>query len=134
MAEKTINKAPSGRPERKPVGFRNRLAVYDQDPNYVYRWVNTNADGGDRIIIMEQAGYEKVPKSTHRTDTGRVDASALGSFETAPGGGGDTLVLMRIPREWYEEDQKAKQARVDELDSAQKRTPDGFYGKILSEK
>lgn len=133
MTEKTVNKAPSGRPVRKPVGFRNRLAVYDKDPNFEYRWVNSSADGGDRVSIMEEAGYEKVVKSATRQSTGRVDnASPLASFETTPGGNGDLMVLMRIKKEWYAEDQKAKQARVDELDQAQKRTPDGFYGKITS--
>lgn len=133
MTEKTVNKAPSGRPTRKPVGHRNRLTVLDKDPNYEYRWVNTNASGGDRVLIMEEAGYEKVAKSTQRAN-GRVDASPLGSFETTPGGGGDTLVLMRQKKEWYTEDQKEKQKRVDETDVAQKRTPDGFYGKIADEK
>jgi hypothetical protein len=130
MTEKTVNKAPSGRPNRKPVGFRNRLTVYDQDPNFVYRWVNTNADGGDRVSILEEAGYEKVAKSDVRTGNGRIEASPLGTTESIPGGGGDTLVLMRQKKEWYEEDQKAKQARVDDLDRAQKKTPEGFYGKI----
>jgi len=134
MTEKTVNKVPSGRPSRKPVGFRNRLAVHEKDPNFEYRWVNTNADGGDRVSIMEEAGYEKVNKSAVRAANGRVDASSLGSFETTPGGSGDTLVLMRQKKEWYNEDQKAKSARVDELDRAQKRTPDGFYGKIADEK
>lgn len=129
MTEKTVNKAPSGRPVRKPVGLRNRLSVLDQDPGYVYRWVNNNASGGDRVEILKEAGYETVPKGTHRS-TGRVEASAPGSIEQIPGGSGDTLVLMRQKREWYEEDQAAKQARVDETEQAQKRTPDGFYGKI----
>jgi len=130
MTEKTVNKAPSGRPVRKPAGFRNRLAVHGKDPNFEYRWINTNMDGGDRVSIMEEAGYEKVAKSSVRAASGRVDASPLGSFETTPGGNGDTMVLMRIKKEWYDEDQRAKQKRVDELDRAQKRTPDGFYGKI----
>jgi hypothetical protein len=41
---------------------------------------------------------------------------------------------MRQRKEYYQEDQQAKQSRVDELDKAQKRTPDGFYGKIADEK
>lgn len=134
MTEKTVNKAPSGRPSRKPVGFRNRLAVHDKDPNRVYRWVNTNADGGDRVEIFKEAGYRLEPKSGYRAANGRVDASALGSFETTPGGSGDTLVLMSIEKEFYEADQKEKNKRVDDLDRAQKRTPDGFYGKIADEK
>lgn len=135
MTEKTINKAPSGRPKRQPVGHRNRLAVVDKDPNYVYRWVNANADGGDRPAILAESGYEFVEKSQTRKANIRVsDGGSLGSYETTPGGGGDTLVLMKQKREFYDEDQAAKQARVDETDRAQHKTPEGFYGSITSKK
>lgn len=135
MTEKTVNKAPSGRPKRQPVGLRNRLTVADQDPNYVYRWVNANADGGDRPAILQESGYEYVPKSDSRRANIRVsDAGALGAYETTPGGGGDTLVLMRQKREYYEEDQAAKQERVTATEKAQHRTPDGLYGSITSKK
>ena len=134
MTEKTVTKAPSGRPDRKPVGFRNRLAVHDKDPNREYRWINTAADGGDRVEIFKEAGYRLEPKSSQRAATGRVDASPLGSFETTPGGGGDTMVLMSIEKDLYLADQKVKQMRVDELDRAQKRTPEGLYGKVADEK
>ena len=135
MTEKTVNKAPSGRPKRQPVGLRNRLTVVDKDPNYEYRWVNANADGGDRPAILAESGYEFVPKSTTRKANVRVnDAGPLGSYETTPGGGGDTMVLMRQKKEYYEEDQVAKQARVDELDRAQHKTPEGFYGSVSSKK
>lgn len=130
MTEKTVNKAPSGRPNRKPVGFRNRLTVYDKDPSREYRWVNVNMDGGSRVSIMEDAGYRKEAKSKIRAESGRVDATSLGAYETAPGGNGDTLILMSIDKSWYDEDQLEKQKRVDELEQSQKRIPDGFYGKI----
>lgn len=135
MTEKTVNKAPSGRPKRQPVGLRNRLTVVDKDPNYEYRWVNANADGGDRPAILAESGYEFVEKSTSRKANTRVsDAGPLGSYETTPGGGGDTLVLMRQRKEYYEEDQKAKAERVDLTDRAQHKTPEGFYGSITSKK
>jgi hypothetical protein len=131
MTEKTVNKAPSGRPKRQPVGHRNRLTVADKDPNYVYRWVNANADGGDRPAILAESGYEFVPKSQARKANVRVsDAGPLGTYETTPGGSGDTLVLMRQKREYYDEDQVAKQARVDKTEAAQKKRPDDFYGKV----
>jgi hypothetical protein len=38
--------------------------------------------------------------------------SQLGSAVTKFGGGTVTLVLMRIPREWYDEDQAAKEAEI----------------------
>ena len=135
MTEKTVNKEPSGRPKRQPVGLRNRLTVADQDPNYVYRWVNANADGGDRPAILQEYGYEYVQKSQSLRANVRVsDAGPLGAFETTPGGGGDTLVLMRQHKDYYNEDQAAKQERVDLTDRAQHRTPDGLYGSITSKK
>lgn len=136
MAEKTINKAPSGRPKRLPVGHRNRLQVVDKDPEYVYRWVNASADGGDRPAILAESGYEYVPKSSVRTSNNIRTSTGgpLGAYETTPGGGGDTLVLMRQKREYYEEDQAAKQERVDMTDRAQHKTPDGLYGSITTKK
>jgi hypothetical protein len=131
MTKKTVNEAPSGRPKRKPVGYRNRLLVENQDPDYQYRWVNTNfREGMLRVQEFEEAGYEKVLKHTVDADTGRIEGSSLGSFQTAIGGAGDVMILMRQKKEYFEEDQKAKQKAVDETDQAQKRTPDGFYGKI----
>lgn len=135
MTEKTVNKAPSGRPKRQPVGHRNRLAVADKDPNFVYRWVNANADGGDRPAILAESGYEFVEKSATRKANIRVqDASVLGSYETTPGGGGDTMVLMKQRKDYYDEDQQAKQTRVNETEAAQLKTPEGFYGKVTTEK
>lgn len=135
MTEKTVNKAPSGRPKRQPVGHRNRLTVVDKDPNYVYRWVNASADGGDRPAILAESGYEYVQKSSVREGNIRVaNGGPLGAYETTPGGGGDTLVLMRQKREYYEEDQASKQQRVDLTDRAQHRTPDGLYGSITTKK
>ena len=135
MTEKTVNKAPSGRPKRQPVGHRNRLTVNNQDPNYVYRWVNANMDSGDRPQILQESGYEYVEKSTARKSNIRVqDGGVLGSYETTPGGSGDTMVLMRQHKDWYNQDQAEKQKRVDESDQAIKNKvkEDGFYGKVTN--
>lgn len=129
--KEAIVKAPSGRPTRKPVGYRDRLRTQNTDPNYVYRWVNANLDQGDRVNILKEAGYETAPAGVHRVTNGRVDDSKEpGSVEVIPGGQGDKLVLMRQKREYYEEDQAEKQKRVQSLEAHQRKTPDGFYGKI----
>ena len=78
MTEKTVNKAPSGRPNRKPVGFRNRLAVFDKDPNFEYRWVSSRMNNGSRIQECLDAGYEFVQKSAQRSTTGRIEAGPKG--------------------------------------------------------
>ena len=100
------------RTKRTPIGGpRNILTVTNKDPNYFYRWVNDTPGRIDRFL---QAGYEVV---NHEAEVGEktVDrASKLGSAVTMVRGSA-TLVLMRIPLEWYNEDQAAKQEEIDTL-------------------
>jgi len=128
-----IAKAPSGRPSRQPVGLRNRMTVQDQDPNYHYRWVSDSDKTGDRIEQFKAAGYEVVPRGTHKVGNSRVQAaSPEGSVETLSVGGGITGVLMRQKKEFYDEDQAAKQERVDATEeSLRKPTLDGQYGHVF---
>ena len=116
------------RPNRTPVsGGRDILAVRDQDPNYVYRWVN---DIDDRIERFKDGGYEPVT-SDLEVGTKAVDRnSKLGSVITKMVGNKVVAVLMRIPKEWYEEDQKAKQEQLDESDKALRANQDVDYGKL----
>lgn len=110
------------RTRRTPVdGARDILAVYDQDPNYVYRWVAVDPHRPDRVERLKEIGYEVV---TDKVEVGQkvVDRnSKVGSAVTRLGGGGVTLVLMRQLKEWYDEDQKAKQDKVDALEQAMKQ-------------
>lgn len=132
MSKEAIAKAPSGRPSRQPVGFRNRLSVQGKDPDYEYRWVVDYDGTGDRISHFEQAGYEKVPAGTHRVGNARVDVGqAIGSIESMKVGNNQTAYLMRQKREWYDEDQKAKRQALDASEQALKNpTLDGAYGEI----
>lgn len=126
--------APSGtttRVKRTPVGQRNVLTVSGKDTDkYSYRIVN---DTGDRIAQFLEAGYELVDASTHRVGDKRVNAaSPEGSKAQVSVGKGDKAYVMRIPKEWYEEDQKAKQAEVDRLEQSIKQTAKGTgdYGSV----
>lgn len=128
--KEAISKAPRGRPTREPVGLRNRLKVYNEDPNYEYRWVVDYDGTGDRIEQFKQAGYEVVPKGMHRVGDSRVAIPAPeGSSEVLSVGGGQKAVLMRQKKEWYDEDQKAKAKRVEDSEQALKNPNlDGSYG------
>jgi hypothetical protein len=130
--KEAISKAPSGRPTREPVGTRNRLKVYNEDPNYKYRWVVDYDGTGDRIEQFKLAGYEVCPKGLHKVGDARVSQpAAQGSSETLSAGGGQKAVLMRQKKEYYDEDQKAKADRVDASEAALKQQKsDGFYGKV----
>lgn len=122
----------SDRPRRTPVAQRNRLSVKDRDPNYQYRLVNTNLENDpDRVDRFLAAGYEVVPgKEAGTIGDSKVDTpSVLGSAGLISVGQGTKGVLMRIRKDWYQEDQAVKQAEIDTMEQrAQKSGAD--YGKI----
>ena len=122
------------RPERIPVsGNRDILTVKDKDPNYVYRFV---IDEDDRIERFKLGSYEIVIDDTKVGETTVNSGSRLGSAVTKYAGGGRTNVLMRIPKEWYDADQAAKQKAIDaseqEIYETTRKT--GFYGSFQRQK
>ena len=127
--KEAIAKAPSGRPQRVPVGTRNILTVAGKDANYAYRIIN---DSGDRVQEFMDAGYELVEASSVRVGDKRVNSgSSEGSKAQLSVGQGQKAFVVRIKKEWYEEDQRMKQRRVDELEQATKaKALDGTYGKL----
>ena len=123
------SKAPSGRVSRTPVGTRNILTVKGKDPNYVYRHVN---DIDDRISMFQEAGYELVQDESVVVGDKRVNAaSSLGSAKAVSVGQGTKAYLMRIKRDWYEEDQAKKLSNVADIERATKeKALDGTYGDL----
>jgi len=126
--KEAIAKAPRGRTQRVPVGTRNVLTVADKDPNYEYRIIN---DSGDRVQEFMDAGYEIVSKDSVRVGDKRVNsATSEGSLAHLSVGQGQKAFVVRIKKEWYEEDQ-ATQAKVNEMENATKaKALDGTYGKL----
>jgi hypothetical protein len=122
MAKDPIVKSPSGRPTRAPVGARNILAVKGQDPDYVYRVCN---DDYSRIDDLVERGWEFVQaKDIKVGDSRRIDnpvsegtKAMIQVGRTKP----KTAFVMRIKREWYLEDQQAKQDKVDQLEATMKQ-------------
>lgn len=127
--KEAIAKVPSGRTRRTPIGTRNVLTVAGKDPNYEYRIIN---DTGDRVQAFLDAGYELVKDDAVRVGDKRVNkASSEGSVSQISVGQGQKAVVVRIKKEWYDEDQQAKQARVNELENSTKaKALDGTYGKL----
>lgn len=117
-------------PRRTSIGTRNKLSVKGKDPNFVYRIVN---DTDDRISQFLEAGYEIVKDTSVQVGDKRVAVpSAEGSPVKVSVGGGTQAFVMRIRKDWYDEDQKAKAEQVNELEATMKReareTSD--YGKV----
>lgn len=127
--KEAIAKAPSGRVQRTPVGTRNVLTVSGKDPSYEYRIIN---DSGDRVQEFLDAGYELVEKDSVRVGDKRVNAAtAEGSKAHLSVGQGQKAFVVRIKKEWYQEDQARKQAHVNQLEEATKaKALDGTYGKL----
>lgn len=127
--KEAISKAPSGRPQRTPVGTRNILTVKGKDPAFEYRIVN---DVDDRIAQFLEAGYELVDDETVQVGDKRVNApTSLGSKSEISVGQGVKARVMRIKREWFEEDQARKLAHVAEIERATKeKALEGTYGEI----
>lgn len=120
------------RVRRTPInGTRDVLTVSDKDPDFHYRFVN---DTGDRVARFNELGYEVVTDPKHKLGDRRVaQAGPEGSARTVRGGDGMNTVLMRQRKEWYDEDQAAKQSDIDEVEKAMKNEAlagDGRYGKL----
>lgn len=131
--ERELKKTSSSeRPRRTPLGQRNRLSVKDRDPNYHYRIVNVNLENDpDRVERFQEAGYEIVPKNkAGQLGDPKVDTpSAVGSAGLISVGQGTKAVEMRIPKDYYNEDQAAKQVEIDAVEQrSQKSGAD--YGKV----
>lgn len=122
-------KGSTNRPKRRPMGdgYRNTLTLSDQDPAYAYRVVN---DTEGRVARAEEGGYEVVTTAQELGDATADSATAVGSAVTRPVGGGVTGVLMRIKREWYDEDQKEKQTKVDASEAGLNQKKAGQYGGV----
>lgn len=127
MSKTQNSNVQSARPKRVPVGQRNRINIRNKDPNYVYRVVN---DIDDNVSVRQEQGYEIVPlDSAGVVGDRRVDnPSTLGSSTHFSVGQGTMAVLMRIPREHYEEDQASKQEQLDEIDNQIVKKAD--YGQV----
>lgn len=140
MAKLSLNKVveeqdkpaaePKKRPARRsPITGRNVLTVEGKDPNFFYRIFN---DIGDRIELMKERGYEVATGRYRVGDRRAATPSAEGSAVTMSVGGGTKGVLMRIPKEFKEEDDAFKEQLVkDTEESMRKSARDAAdYGKI----
>lgn len=127
---KEQSKQPSGRPVRKPVGARNRLEIINKEPGREYRLIDSDPA---RVHQFTEAGYrveqikDFLPGANRLSQDSTLDNSI-------PVGGGSKQILVSIEREFYEQDQKAKEEHVKATEAGIKpNTSDGFYGKVSIE-
>lgn len=133
IRESREQKLEASRPQRVPLREqqRNKLTVRNQDPNFMYYIVN---DTGDKVARMKLAGWEIAPETIGFGDTG--SNQSLGTGSRIDVGGGTTGVLMRIRREYYEEDRAAEEAErkaQERIMLRSKHRDDGLEGDIQHE-
>ena len=130
MTEKVLRTGDRAkRPDRTPIHeARDRLTIKGKDPAFVYRIVK---DKPDRIDMFLAAGYEVVTDDVQVGDKKVATPGKEGSPVKINLGRNEHGYLMRIPREWFEEDQKAKElelkAREEQMVQKAKQET---YGKL----
>lgn len=125
-------KVSSKRTERKSLFQRGPQSISgDKDPNFVYRFVN---DTGSRVSNFQQAGYEMVQDTELLVGDSRVfDPSDIGTGKKVTSNDGTVSYLMRIKKEWFDEDQAKKDAYTKETEAAMKKeASQGMYGRITT--
>lgn len=125
-----MSRVTKERVARKSLNQRGPQSIAgDKDPNYVYRFVN---DTGSRIANFQAAGYEFVQDSDLIVGDSRVfDPSDIGSGKRVTSNDGTVSYLMRTKKEYYEEDQAAKAAQINDTEQAMKQeASQGMYGKL----
>lgn len=132
---KGASRADRPRKRVRVSGHRDILTVENKNPDYHYRWVLDTTESGARIRRYLEGGYEFVTKEndgvTVAEDNVR-NTEDLGTLFRVPAGPNSPdmyLYLMRIPREWREEDTDAeeKELRAREARVFRKDTSAGQY-------
>lgn len=119
----------SPRRQRIPVGVPRLKLNAPNKEGYVRRWVN---DDNTRLQDFEAGGYSFVHNVQAGDARGANDITARESVDSrvsrvvGKNEDGTPLraYLMEIRKDWYDEDQRAKQARIDEQEAQMRRGAD----------
>ena len=116
----------ANRSKRVPLGqLRSKLTVPEhvlEKDRFVYRWM---CDRQGRLPNAEAGGYNFVLDPEMKVEVGegqdgrdKMSTAICRTVGTHQDGSPMKAYLMRIRRDWYEKDQKEKQAQLDEVDAA----------------
>lgn len=143
--EEAVNVARKGRevadPKFKRVPINGDRAILNvtglDNENFHYCWINDNDDKWlGNIERFKNAGYEHV--QVHEVGAiGSVHVNQgsdnIGNYVSRPVGAGVTAYLMRIPIEWFNEDCKAAEDKLQDTEALmyeQAASSKGSYGKV----
>ena len=118
------------RPSRSSSGSRDVLTVQGKDDNFIYRVVN---DVPGRVAEMQSRGYE-LAEGDEVFLSNKDSSRSEGSVKSKHVGGGINGVLMKIPKEWYNEDQALKMEHIKKVEQSTKTSNiKGGYGSVKIE-
>lgn len=140
------NRQTENKVERVPVdGMRDIMTVHGRDPAFVYRWVTDADEKGSRIWKFKRGGWELATLDSEEAKL-QVGQEAVykskedGNIVRLHTGDGNYSYLMRIKKEFYEEDQKAKADNILQLENSitgtqtsQGDANNGQYGSVKFE-
>lgn len=126
-----LENKPYEKPKKRiPLGRRSILGIDPgiKDPAYAHRVVT---DKGGRINMFRDAGWEVVEKKSHIGDPQVGGDNQPGKIVAKTVGEGEVGYLMRIKKEFYEEDQQTKAENIHETEAGLKaeENKSGRYGK-----
>ena len=115
MPRKTAN-----RKERVPLGGKRLKMTAPDRKGYHRHWFN---DVGTRLSDAQAAGYTFVhdEATLDETEGNEVSTRKRQAVGTQENDQPMYAYLMEIPERFYQEDQAAKQAEIDETEAAMKR-------------
>lgn len=117
------NSRAKNRPKRVPMerGTVMKVGEHHKEEGYVYRWIDEKKPG--RIEEALAAGWEPVSGNDNSSDRKVQDASQLGSVVRVvanrdPNAISPTQILVKKPKEWFDEDVALKQRKLDKVEEA----------------
>ena len=103
-------------PEREYTpGVREVLKAKDKDPNFAYRVVSEDPKNPGRIKQMQDRDWELCDNPLGDPKAGV--AGSIGGHTSRPVGNNVTGHLMRIPREYYEQNKDAQDKAIRETEN-----------------
>lgn len=121
------------KPTRIPVsGVRDIMTVLGKDPDFEYRFVLDKQERGARMMRFDRGGWTFARNDDLHGGISVGEESVYkskndGSIIRYPTGEGFFSYLMKIKKEWYDEDQAAKADAIDATEATIIRAgrPDG---------
>lgn len=122
-------RSQQNRKERIPLGIPKKKLDFPHRPGFVRRII---VDRAGRLQDALNAGYQFVTEATLHGDAAPKDLTERESVDsrisrvvgTNEDGSPQRGYLMEIPEELYWEDQRAKQERIDRMESAMRKGQD----------